>query len=209
MKRFLIVLIGLLCAPLVAYGAWRLVCLCISTGMSLELLTVVIIVAAAMAFGSFLSNDLTYTLAFSSTRNDILHRYKKKLITEDQKNLLIEEVDEMRFAVMKAREQRKIEQADKYYTWTIGRIMSLFLIIIFLATIVAGIEKFDYYKHLGKVIVTDDAIYSTKGAIIADPQTDGWEKIEKDGKTYIQYGSETYDLDGNLVYVEDHYNYYD
>lgn len=206
MKRFLIVLIGLLCAPLVAYGAWRLVCLYISTGMSLELLVAAIILAAVLAFGFFLSYDLTATLAFISTRNNILHRYKKKLITEDQKNFLIEEVDEKRFAAMKAHEQRKIEQADKYYTWTIGRIMSVFLIIIFLATIVTGIENFYYYEHLGNIIVTKDAIYSTNCEKIADPEPYGWQKIERDGETYIQYGSwddsEIYDLNGNLVKVE-------
>ena len=212
MKRFLIVLLGLLCTPLVAYGAWRLVFLYISTGMPLVFLAGAIVVAAVASF-SFVSKEDITTLAYSSTRNDILRRYKEKLITEDQKNLLIEEVDEMRFAAMKAREQREIEQEDKHYIWTIGKKMSVFLIIIFLATIAAGIGNYSDYKHIGNVIVTNEAIYSKTGVMIADPEgePDRWEKIEINGETYIRYFNnitgnisyETYDLNGNLVKVEE------
>ena len=212
MKRFLIVLLGLLCTPLVAYGAWRLVFLYISTGMSLVFLAGAIVVAAVASFFFISKEDIT-TLAYISNRNDILRRYKKKLITEDQKNFLIEEEDKMRFAAMKAREQREIEQEDKHYTWTIGKKMSVFLIIIFLATIAAGIGNYSDYKHIGNVIVTNDAIYSKTGVMIADPEgePDKWEKIEINGETYIRYFNnitghfsyETYDLNGNLVKVEE------
>jgi hypothetical protein len=206
MKRFLIILLGLLCAPLVVKGAWELVLWCLSLEIPVFLLALVIAVVLIFLWNS----DLPGTNY--QPRLEELISMRTAECDSTLENHLIEQINKKYDAAEETLLQKTIAQKCNNEEIQYGKIMSFFTAILFFVPILVGSYKYFGAEAIGNIIVTDDAIYSPKGEIIADPKTDGWKKIEKDGKTYIQYGKgrkrETYDLDGNLVYVEDNYNDY-
>ncbi len=212
MKRFLIILLGLLCAPLVVKGAWELVLWCLSLNIPVFLLAILV---ALIFLWIYDYDDTCYQTRLEeivsmrkAEYDSIIRNHQNGKITNEQKDLLTESINKKYEAAEETLLNKTIAQECKTEEIKYGKIMCTFTAVLFFVPILLGSYKFFGFEAIGNVIVTDDAIYSTKGAIIADPKTDGWEKIEKDGKTYIQYGEgskcETYDLDGNLVYVENY-----
>ena len=199
MKRFLIILLGLLCAPLVVKGAWELVLWCLSLNIPVFFLAIAI--AVVMIFLEF-SVGTNY-----QPRLKELISMRKAECDSTPENHLIEQINKKYDAAEETLLQKTIAQKCNYEEIQYGKIMSVFTAILFFVPILVGSYKYFGAEAIGNIIVTDDAIYSPKGAIIADPKTYGWQKIERDGETYIQYGSwndsEIYDLNGNLVKVEE------
>ena len=212
MKRFLIILIGLLCAPLVAYAAWQLVLLCLSLGIPVFLLLVLLVVIYAIVLFSitcYNTNMSEIALMRKVEYNSILIKHSKNEITDEQKDLLIEQLNRKYDSAEDTLLHKTIEQMSNANEIKYGRVMSAFIGILFLAPVIVGSYKFFEGETVGNIIVTKDAIYSKTGVMIADPagNTYEWKKIEINGETYIRYFNgiilETYDLNGNLVKVEE------
>lgn len=212
MKRFIIVVLGLLCAPLVAYAAWRLVGLCLQYHIPLVLLSGVILTL----IGLFIITDSIelgkwkklLLLWLDGKPYRLKHLKRIKNISEEERNSLIEKLnrftEEEEAAIINS--LRFSEKKPDVTTRTIGGIMASFLVAIFTATVLFGTDKFRDGCSIGNVILTSDAIYSKDLIPIAYPSDYGWSMIHTNGQKYIRYGdyknNTVYDLNGNLVEVE-------
>lgn len=210
MKRFIIVLFALLCAPLVAYAAWRLVGLFLLFCFDLKFFLVappVIFVVCCLI--------LPFFQVYSERYHDwkqFLIRYNEKIlsisnvlaatknISEEDKNILIEKVnryhDEKESAVLKSDLSRFSKPArDIFETVSI-----IFLIVIFFLTFIWGCIRFSDASIRGNIILTDHAIYSKNLVQITSGTC---ETINRNGVTYIKCsgsdGDTIYDLNGNIV----------
>lgn len=208
MKRFIIVVLGLLCAPLVAYAAWRLVGLCLQYDIPLVLLSGVILTL----IGLFIITDSIelgewkkLLLLWLDGKPYRLKRLKRiKNISEEERNSLIEKLnrftEEEEAAIINS-----LRFSEKKSDW-MSVIMAIFLVAIFTATVLFGTDKFRDGCSIGNVILTSDAIYSKDLIPIAYPSDYGWSMIHTNGQKYIRYGdyknNTVYDLNGNLVEVE-------
>lgn len=208
MKRFIIVVLGLLCAPLVAYAAWRLVGLWLQYDIPLGLLSggILILIALFIILDSIGPRQWEdkLLLLWQKKPGRIKHIKRIKNISEEERNSLIEKLnrssEEEEAAIINS--LRFSEKKPDLMT----EIMASFLVAIFTATVLFGADKFHDGCSIGNVILTSDAIYSKDLILIADPSDYGWSMIQTNGQNYIRYGdyknNTVYDLNGNLVEVE-------
>lgn len=212
MKRFIIVLFALLCAPLVAYTAWRLVGLLLLFG-ALDFVWILFIVSFIVSCIVIVLLPIiqVYSQRYQDSKQFLI-RYNEKIlsisnvlaatkdISEEDKNILIEKVnryhDEKEAAVLKSDLLRFSKPArDIFETVSI-----IFLIVIFFLTFSWGCLRFYHASTQGNIILTDHAIYSKNLVKITDGTC---ETINRNGVTCIRCsGSDRvtiYDLNGNIV----------
>lgn len=210
MKKFIIILLGLLCAPLVAYAAWRLVGLWLQYDIPLVLLSggvcIFTLICLFCIIGSTKPEQWDKLLRLWLNIKPVRIKNLKciKNISEEERNSLIEKLnrftEEEEAAIINS-----LRFSEKKSDW-MSVIMAIFLVAIFTATVLFGTDKFRDGCSIGNVILTSDAIYSKNLIPIAYPSDYGWSMIHTNGQKYIRYGdyknNTVYDLNGNLVEVE-------
>lgn len=206
MKRFIIVVLGLLCAPLVAYAAWRLVGLWLQYHIPLGLLSggILILIALFIIIDSIGPRQWDKLLLLWQKPGRIKHLKRIKNISEEERNSLIEKLN--RFSEEEEADIINSLRFSEKKPDLMTEIMASFLVAIFTATVLFGTDKFRDGCSIGNVILTSDAIYSKDLIPIAYPSDYGWSMIHTNGQKYIRYGdykdNTVYDLNGNLVEVE-------